>query len=399
MGRSFRYLLASTTSANLADGVLLTGAPLLAITLTRDPALVSLAGVATTLPWLLLALHAGALADRGDRRRIMVITALVRALALAGMAAAVAMDAMSMPLLLALLLVAGACEVFNDTSAQTVLPMAVAKQSLGRANGRLVAAETIGNNFVGAPVAGFLVALAPAALFGAPALLYAAAALCLLGMRGAYRPATVSTAPLRQDIATGLRYLMGNRTVRDLAVTAGVMNTCSSAYLSVFVLWAVGEGSAIGMTASQYGVVMAVLAAGAITGSLLADRLARRFGEGRTMVTLWTVDGLVLLLPVLVPTIPSVYVTGLLLGATAAAGNVLVVSFRQRIIPEELLGRVNSAYRLIGMGGNPLGAALGGLVGAVAGLPVVFVGAVALSLMAMPLAARALAHRAEPVAV
>lgn len=399
MGRSFRYLLASTTSANLADGVLLTGAPLLAITLTRDPTLVSLAGVATTLPWLLLALHAGAIADRGDRRRIMVITALVRALALAGTAAAVAMDALSLPLLLAILLVAGACEVFNDTSAQSVLPMTVDKESLGRANGRIVAAQTIGNNFVGAPVAGFLVALAPTALFGAPALLYAAAGLFLLGMRGGYRPATVSTAPLSRDIATGLRYLVRNRTVRDLAVAAGVMNMCSSAYLSVFVLWAVGEGSAIGMSASQYGMVMTVLAVGAIAGSLLADRLARRFGESRTLVAFWTVNSLTLLLPVLFPTAPSVYVTGVLLGATSAAGNVLVVSYRQRIIPEELLGRVNSAYRLIGMGGNPLGAALGGLVGGVAGLPVVFVGAVALCLMAMPVAARALARQAVPVAV
>ncbi|MGW4471974.1 MFS transporter [Nonomuraea sp. NPDC004354] len=399
MGRSFRYLLAATTSANLADGVLLTGAPLLAITLTRDPALVSLAGVATTLPWLLLALHAGALADRGDRRRIMVVTAWARAVALAGTAVAVAMDALSLPLLLAILLVSGACEVFNDTAAQSVLPMVVGKDDLGRANGHIVAARTIGNSFVGAPVAGFLVALAPAALFGAPALLYTAAGLLLLGMRGRHRSATVSTAPLRQDIATGLRYLVRDRTVRDLAVAAGVMNMCSSAYLSVFVLWAVGEESVIGMTAGQYGAVLTVLAVGAIAGSLLAHRTARRFGEGRTLVILWTVNGLSLLLPVLVPTVPSVYVTGVLLGATSAAGNVLVVSFRQRIIPEELLGRVNSAYRLIGMGGNPLGAALGGVVGGVAGLPVVFVGAVVLCLTVMPLAARALARTPEPVAV
>ncbi|GAA2397654.1 MFS transporter [Nonomuraea africana] len=399
MGRSFRYLLAATTSSNLADGMLLTGAPLLAITLTRDPTLVSLVGVATTLPWLLLALHAGAVADRADRRRIMVITSFVRAAALAATAAAVAMDVLSLPVLLAILLVAGACEVFNDTSAQSVLPMTVGKESLGRANGRIVAVQTIGNSFVGGPVAALLVGVAPMAVFGAPALLYTAAGLLLLGMRGAFAPAKVSTAPLRADIATGLRYLVRHRPVRDLAIGAGVMNMCSSAYFAVFVLWAVGEGSAIGMTTGQYGVVMAVLAVGAIAGSLLANRLTVVFGEGRTLVTLWTVNSLMLLLPVVSPTLPAVYVTGALLGATSAAGNVLVVSLRQRIIPEELLGRVNSAYRLIGMGGQPLGAALGGVVGGLAGLPVVFVGAVAMCLAVMPLVARALAHKAVPVAV
>ncbi|MEU4704329.1 MFS transporter [Nonomuraea dietziae] len=399
MGRSFRYLLAAATSANLADGMLLAGAPLLAITLTRDPALVSLVGVATTLPWLLLALHAGAIADRSDRRRIMVLTSFVRAAALAATAAAVAMDALSMPLLVAILLVAGACEVFNDTSAQSIVPMTVGKESLGRANGRIVAAQTIGNNFVGGPAAALLVGVAPMAVFGAPALLYTAAGLLLLGMRGAFTPAKVSTAPLRADIATGLRYLMRHRTVRDLAIGAGVLNLCNAAYFAVFVLWAVGEESAIGMTSGQYGVVMAVLAAGAVTGSLLANRLADLFGENRTLLTVCTLNSLTLLVPVLVPVVPAVYVTAALLGVSGAATNVLIVSLRQRIIPGELLGRVNAAYRLIGMGGQPVGAALGGVVGGLAGLQVVFVGAVVMCLAVMPLVSRALARKAVPVAV
>ncbi|MEU0572669.1 MFS transporter [Nonomuraea sp. NPDC005983] len=393
--RSFGYLWSSTALSNLADGVLKVGAPLLAVQLTRSPTQVSLVGAAATLPWLLFALYAGAIADRVDRRRIMVLANGFRVAVLAVAALFGALGLLNLWTLLAVVLLASVSEVFADTSAQSVLPMTVPSAQLTRANGRVQTAQMIGNEFLGAPVAGVLVTILPAALFGGPALLYGAAGLLLLGMRGTFKaPQDVrGRRSLLAGIVEAQRYLWSQRFLRTLAVSAGLLNFSSAAYFAVMVLWVVGPDSAIGLEPSGYGLMLTAFAAGAVVGSLVSDRAIRLFGEGRTLVGGWTANNLLLLVPVLVPTAWALYPTAVLWGVTSAAVNVLVVSTRQRLIPAELLGRVNSAYRLIGMGGMPLGAALGGVLGELAGLPTVFLSAVGVSMIAVALVWRALGDR------
>ncbi|MFI6732052.1 MFS transporter [Nonomuraea sp. NPDC050451] len=395
MGRSFGFLLSSTALSNLADGVLKVGAPLLAVSMTRSPTLVSLAGAAATVPWLLLALHAGAIADRLDRRRIMVVANVARAavLSLAGLAALLGL--LDLWVLLAAVLLAGVAEVFADTSAQSILPMTVPQNHLTRANGRVSTAQMIGNDFVGAPLAGLLVVTLPAVVFGAPALLYGAAGLLLLGMRGTYRMDVprAQGRPLRRDIGEALRYLWSHRVLRSLAVTAGLLNLANAAYFAVFVLWAVGDGSRIGLEPGEYGLMTTAFAVGALPGSLLSGWAAGRFGEFRALVGCWLMTSLLLIVPVVVPSPWTLYPTAVLWGVAGAAGNVLVISARQRLIPAGLLGRVNSAYRLVGMGGMPLGAALGGVVAEFAGLGAVLVGATGVCLGGVGLVWRALSDR------
>nr|BFE82316.1 hypothetical protein GCM10020093_049170 [Planobispora longispora] len=203
-GRPFRWLWASAALSNTADGIVLVGVPLITVTLTRSPFLVSLASMAVTLPWLLFSLHAGAFTDRRDRRRMMVTATWARAGALAVLAVAAWLGMLNLPVLLAGVLLLGVGEVFADSAAQAVVPMAVPRDRLTDANGKLVAAQTVGNNFLGAPLAGVLVgaggtaALGAAATLGAPALLYAAAGLALIGMRGRFRveaPPPARSAP------------------------------------------------------------------------------------------------------------------------------------------------------------------------------------------------------------
>lgn len=394
LGRSFGFLWSSTGLSNLADGVLRVGAPLLAVSMTRSPTLVSLAGAAATAPWLLFALHAGAVADRADRRRVMAVAHTARTAVLA-VAAALAMGGLlNLWALLAVVFAVSVCEVFADTSAQSVLPMTVPRDSLTRANGRIVSVQTIGNDFVGAPVAGLLTGLLPAALFGAPALLYGAAALLLIGMRGSFSAAAEGPRrPLRADIGEALRYLWSHRLLRALAVAAGLMNVASAAYFAVFVLWVVGDRSAIGLEPGGYGLMMTAFAAGAVLGSPLTGRASLLFGEARTLVGAWLTTGALLLVPVLAPSPWTLYPTAVVWGVVGAAANVVVISLRQRVIPAELLGRVNSAYRLVGMGGMPLGAALGGVVAEVAGLAAVLAGAAGVCLVAVWLAWRAMRER------
>ncbi|MFI7643459.1 MFS transporter [Nonomuraea sp. NPDC049400] len=395
MGRSFGFLWSSTALSNLADGVLKVGAPLLAVSMTRSPTLVSLVGAAATAPWLLFALHAGAIADRADRRRVMVLANAARAaiLSLAGLLALLGL--LDLWVLVAAVLMAGVAEVFADTSAQSILPMTVPQDHLTRANGRVSTAQMIGNDFVGAPLAGVLVVALPAALFGAPAILYGAAGLLLLGMRGTYRlpHAAAERGPLRRDIGEALRYLWSHRVLRSLAVTAGMLNLANAAYFAVFVLWAVGEESRIGLEPREYGLMMTAFAVGAVFGSLLSGRASAIFGEARTLVGSWLTSSLLLLVPVIVPSPWTLYPTAVLWGVVGAAGNVLVISTRQRLIPAELLGRVNSAYRLVGMAGMPLGAAVGGVVAEFAGLGAVLVGATGVCLVGVGLVWRALSDR------
>ncbi|AWS42416.1 MFS transporter [Streptosporangium sp. 'caverna'] len=398
MGRSFRWLWTASGLSNVGDGVAIVGVALIAVTLTRSPLLISLVSAAAALPWLLLTLHAGALADRYDRRRIMVMANWTRAGVLAAVALTAWLGVLNLPVLVAGAFLIGIAEVFADTSAQSVLPMAVPRDRLASANGRLIAVQTVGNNFLGAPLAGLLIGFGAAATLGAPALLYAVAGLALLGMRGRFRVENPSTRPLRADIVDGLRYLWSHRVLRALSVFAGVLNFANAAYFAVFVLWVVGEDSRVGLSPGGYGVLAATLAFGAVTGSLLAERLARRAGQVRVLITADLANSILLLVPVLVPNVAAIGVTAVLLGATNAASNVLLVSLRQRLVPEELLGRVHATNRLIAMGATPLGAAAGGLLGAVAGLPAVFCAAAALCIVAVAVVSRPVTTRSVSAA-
>jgi MFS family permease len=381
LGRRFVVLLAFSGLSNLADGILLVAVPLLALTLTQSPAEISLVTVAAQLPWLLLALGAGVLLDRLDRRRLLVLATAVRALALIAGTAAAATGVLTLPLLLVLLLLVGAAEVFADSSATVLVPSVVPRARLGAANSRLLGVQQVANGFLGGPLAGLLVAAGAGWVFGVPAALCAAALLLvLLGLRGPYRAAEHTPAPLRCELAEGVRYLREHRVVRPLLVSGTALNFASAAYLAVFVLWVVGPGSAVGLDAALYGVLLMGFASGAVIGALLAERLLERVSEARLLTGSWLVSSLLLAVPVLLPQAWVIAGALVLIGVTNMVGNVVNASMRQRLVPNRLLGRVGGVSRMVSYGSMPLGAALGGLVGELFGLRAVFLGAVALSL-------------------
>ena len=405
LGTPFRRTWAAAGTSNVADGLVLVGAPLIAVQLTRSPLLVSLVTTAASLPWLLLALHAGAAADRLPRRTLIAVANAVRALALAAAALLAATGHLGLPALCAAVLVFGVCEVFADTSAQSLVPSLVGRDRLEAANSRLVATETVGNNFLGAPVAGVLASVGAAAVLAVPAACYAAASALILTVRPPRPPggpdddgpaqnraapgadAAVRTT-VRADIAVGLRYLLGHRTLRALAVLAGVSSLAGGAYFAVFVLWVVGPTSAVGLTSAGYGLLAALLAAGAVLGSVLAQPLSRRLGAQRAMLAGFAVELVVQVVPVLLPTVAALAPAVFVLGVGNAVGTIGVITMRQRLVPDALLGRVNATYRLVGSGATPLGALAGGLLGQAAGLPAVFLGATALALVAVAALAR-----------
>jgi MFS family permease len=384
LGLPFWQLWSASTLSNLADGLVKIALPLVAVTLTDSAGLVAGVTLAVTLPWLLFALPAGALADRVDRRIAMVAANVVRAVAVAALAVALVLGLESSTgaiwALYAVALLLGTAETVYDTAAQSILPQVVPRDRLPRANGRLIAAELTANEFVGPPLGGLLVAAGVAAAFATPAGLWAAAVGALLLLRGGFSVPRETPTTLRADVAEGLRYLWRHRLLRTLAAMTGLFNFATNATFAVFVLYAVGPDSAMGLTEAAYGLLFATIAAGSLIGALLADPIIRRLGRSRSML-LGILGGVATVGTPAFTTIPLVIAAAFLVGGiTNALWNVVAVSLRQRIAPDRILGRINSSYRLVAWGTRPLGAAAGGLLAELLGLRAVFAFAAALIL-------------------
>ncbi|MHA7263302.1 MFS transporter [Arthrobacter sp. TMN-37] len=383
LGAAFWTLWTASGLSNLADGILKVALPLLALRFTDSPALIAGLGIALSIPWLLFALPAGALADRNDRRRIMLTANTARAVLLLALVAALLSGAEP---LWALYLVAfgiGCSETAYDTSAQSILPQVVPRPVLSRANGRLFAAELTANQFIGPPLGGALLVVGATLALTIPAALWACAVGALLLVRGNFRVERAVSSSMRADIAEGLRFLWSRPLLRTLAVMVGGFNFASNAAFTVFVLFAVGPGSAMGLSEPGFGILLTSVAVGSLLGSLVAEAVEKRLGRSRSLVV-------AILASVPLIGIPAVTADPLLVGpaffvggAAIAVWNVISVSLRQRITPDRLLGRVNSAYRLLAWGTIPAGAAAGGLLAQFFGLTTVFaiMGIVSLALL------------------
>src|SRR5215207_9530475 len=210
LGRNFGKLWAAASVSTVGDGISLTAGPLLAATLTRDPLQIGVVGAAAFLPWVLVGLVSGALVDRLDRRRLMWTVDLARAAVLAGIAAAVLAGWASIPLLAAGAFLLGVGQTLFDSAAQAAIPTIVGREpdQLATANGRLLGAQTVSQQFVGPPAGGVLFTLAPWLPYATDAASFLGSSLLIARIRGRF--AVERTGPatsLRTDIAAGLRWL------------------------------------------------------------------------------------------------------------------------------------------------------------------------------------------------
>ena len=384
LGSNFHKALVASGFANLADGVFQVALPLLAVQLTRSPLLIAGVSLAARLPWL-LALVAGALADRLDRRQTMVRVNLVRTVLLGGLALAVAADAATLPMLYAVALLLGMAETLFDTSAQSLLPALVSRDELTRANSRLFAVELVANTFVGPPLGGLLAAAGLAVALGVPAAAYLAGAGCLALLAGSFRAAGTEAAGssrLRDEIAEGARFVWRHPVLRPLAIMLGVQNMAFAAVFAVFVLFAVEPGP-MGLSASGYGVLLATLGVGSLLGSWLTVPTERRLGRVPTLLLSVILGAATLAVYAVTTSLVLVGISLAVSGVSMMLWNVVTVSLRQRITPDRLLGRMNAAYRLVGWGTMPIGALLGGALAEWLGLRPTFLVAAVTTLLTL----------------
>jgi MFS family permease len=312
LGTPFLLLFTASTASNLGDGVLLAAVPLLARQVSDDPLVVSSVTVAATLPWLVFGLAAGAVVDRHDRRRAMIVADVVRAAVLAAFALLAASGSPAFVAIIALVFVLGAAETVFDTAAQAILPALVPADRLERANGRLFGAQIASNGFVGPPLGALLFAVSASVPFGIDAATFAVSALLLAripaGGRGPRPPGADGTQPaqattLRQEVREGVAWLWRHAGVRAFAVGAAVVNLAHTAAMAVVVLLVRDRLHADDMA---FGLALAGAAAGSIVGSHCASWLVERGGRRRAVLAAIGTFSTSLLCVGLAPTVATV---------------------------------------------------------------------------------------------
>lgn len=360
LGRDFRWLFGAYVVTNVGDGIALAAGPLLVASLTRDPFLVSLAILAGYLPHLVFGLLAGAVADRHDRRRIVAGVNLFRSLVLVVLTAALVRGFADIAIVLVALFVLGIAETFADAASSTLIPSLVAREDLGVANARQQGAVVLLNQLVTPPIGAFLFVVGMALPFGVNAAGFALGAILVSRIVQSTRSErTAGPSHIRREIAEGVRWLVHHPPMRTLALTIFLFNVTYGAGWSVLVLYA---GERLGMDEVGFGLMATSVAIGGVIGTVAYGALERRFALAdllRVGLIIETATHLVLA----VTTMPQVALAALVVfGAHAFVWGTLSTVVRQRAVPNALLGRVGSVYRIAIMGGIVVGTPIGGVL-------------------------------------
>ena len=360
LGTSFRWLVASSWTTNIGDGLMMAAGPLLVASQTRNPVLVAAAAMSFQLPWLVFGLVAGALADRLDRRVLVMAMDGARAVVLAGLCVVILTDHVNIWLVMAAMFLIGLAEVFADSSTSTLIPMLVDKPDLGIANARIQVGFLTANQLVGPAVGAVLFAAGMAFPFLIQTVCVALGVVLVSRIgtpRGAVRE-HVDTH-VRQDIVEGVRWLAGNRPVRTLALVIVTFNITWAAPWSVLVLWALQR---LGIDEAGFGLLTTASALGGLLGTLAYGRIEKRVPLAMLMRGCLLAEVVFHLAMAL--TTQYAVALGLMFffGAYAFVWGTLSQAVRQRAVPTEFQGRVGSVYMICVMGGMLLGSLLGGLI-------------------------------------
>ncbi|WP_432816770.1 MFS transporter [Sulfitobacter sp. JB4-11] len=370
--RIFLRFVTASGLTNLADGVATVAWAWLASLLTRDPLLIAVVPVALRLPWFVCAIPAGIITDRVDRRVLILWMDLLRGIAFAGVALALWWvtpltappdTGVAEPFIYALVLAAaatvGVAEVFRDNAAQTMLPAIVPHDALERANGRLWSVELVGNALLGPAVGAFLIALAVPLPFALNAVAYGLAVVLFLALSGPFKPPVAVQRNWRSELGAAVAFLRAKPLLMALAWITGFWNLLFEMVMIALILH-VQENLSLG--AQTYGLILAAGALGGILGGWTGERVIMTLGPMRTAQWMLILTAPAFVAIALAPGAVALAVVLAVFNYTGLVWNTVSVSYRQRMIPDALLGRVNSLYRLMAWGMMPVGLLLSGVV-------------------------------------
>ena len=378
--RNFNLLLTASTFSNLADGIAGFAYPWLFSLITRDPLLISIVTVLVNLPRLIFVLYAGVIADKYNRQKILIYTRLGQVFLTAGFVALIYINLENIPkrvqfdepefeykflIISAAYILAfmfGLLEVTRDNAAQAFLPQIVSKEHLPKANGRLFGIEIVTNNFLGTPIGGFLIGISLITPFLFDTLLMMVSIFFITNIKGKFeRPAdyTEQQKNSSEMIKEGVAWLRNNTLLKRLAIYTGVANFFGSMQFPIMILFA---QELLDLNAVQYSFLAYGSAIGGLIGSQVANKINSVLKESKTLLISVALFGVGMFMPYITSN-PFVVAGSFGLSSFGSVlWNVQAVSIRQALIPDNLLGRVNSVYRLLALGLNPVGAIFGGAI-------------------------------------
>ncbi|KAK1178397.1 MFS transporter [Streptomyces sp. NBS 14/10] len=365
----FGRLWGAAVVSRFGDALRGAALPLLAVSLTDSPVLVSLVTACGFLPWLLFGLLGGAIADRVDQRRAMWAVDVARGVLMAAFAVAVWLGHATIGLLLAVAFALTTLQTLFDNAATALLPSVVAPEALSRANARLMTGQEVMGRFVGAPLVPVALGLGAAVPYAADAATYLAAAALVASLGGrAQAPRREPRAPgrtIRKDMAEGIEVLWRDRLLRALCVSTTLCNVGIGALIATLVLHVTGW---LGAGDAGYAAVITVYGIGSVAGGLVAARVAERLGRGPTIMVCGIAQIAALLALGTVRELPVAAAAFGVFGFAGIIWNVTEVTMMQQRSPAEMLGRVSAAFRTLSTAGAPLGALLGGVIAGAWGL-------------------------------
>ena len=377
LGPRFQKVWAASAISLVGDGLILAAMPLLIADLTGSTALISGLEVARGLPWLLFGLFGGVVADRLDRRRVMALVDSGRCIAVGLLAVATWRGDASVALVWVVAFLLGSGEVFFDNSAQSILPSLVETEQIERANARFIVTENVARDLAGPAVGAALFARAASLPFALDSASFLAASLLVFTLSGTYRararprhkPTTRRARDqerarrrrddpsIRADLREGWAYLKRHEFLRSLLIVGCTYNFLVVGAEAVNVVFAL---RVLHTSKTVYGLVLTGSAFGGIAAGLAATRVIKRLGPGGTLLATLLVASLA---GFVAGTTNTVIVFAAAMGAALACGtlaNIVIISLRQTLVPDELLGRVNSFYRVAFATSAPLGALAAG---------------------------------------
>ena len=361
-------LIASNLAAQSAEQVSLAAVPIVAVLLLgASAAETGLLGAAQTLPFLLLSVPAGLLADRVARRRLMVSAEILRAMALAVLPLLAWAGVLSLVALAVIGFLAATATVVYSVTAPALVPSLVPRAGLAQANARLELARSVA--FAAGPaVAGALVAWTGAPLaFATAASLSCVAAVCLNGLPpGRPDPAVVRPSPWAA-LVEGAQFAWRHETIRPILLTSVCWNTAWFVLQSIYALYAVQR---LGFDAAQIGLSLGLYGAGMIVGAMLAGRVALqvRFGMLIAIGPIASVAASAVLALTVVGPAWLAYVAFFMFGAGPILWTISSTTLRQAVTPQAMLGRVSALVMMASFGARPVASVLGGAVASAAGL-------------------------------
>ena len=376
--REFRKFWAGSAISDVGSQVTALAVPLIAVlTLDATPWQMGLLSAAGGAPILLVGLFAGVWVDRVRRRPVMIATDLGRAALLLIVPLAAVAGALRIEILYAVLLLSGALTVLFDVAHLSFVPSLVTPDRLVEGNSKLESTSAAAQ-VAGPSVGGVLVSLltAPFALLvDALSFLISAAFIAGTLVDEAAPETRGGRASVFQEITEGIRVVVNDRVLRALASASATTILFGHMFLAVYVLYMT---RVLGLSAMGVGLVFATGGVGSLAGSVVAERVARRFGPGPAMIGAqisFGLTGMFVPLAVLVPSwaLPMIVASEFAQWMAILVYYVNAISVRQAITPDRLLGRVNATMRFLAGGANPIGAVIGGALGGVLGVPLTLV--------------------------